>query len=363
MLPYFQVQFGNSGSIHDFGQSCREAIEHARRQVAEAIGASSAREIIFVASGTEANNLAIIGAARQRKNKGNHIITSSIEHPSVLEACCQLEREGFDVTYLPVDEFGRVRVEDVKQALTDRTILVTIMAANNEVGTLQPIAEIGQLLKNTPILFHADAVQYFGKIPCSVAELGVDLLSISSHKIYGPKGAGALYIRKSVRIEPLMYGGGQERGLRPSTLNTPAIVGFGVAAEWAAREAKSEQNRLTCLRDLCWRRIQKEIGDVELNGHPVLRLPNNLNLSFHRVEGQAILLELNRKRIYVSSGSACSAGKHAPSHVLMAMGKSEETAYQSLRITYGKETTEEDIEILIASLKEALHYLRSLLKN
>ncbi|SEM67466.1 cysteine desulfurase family protein [Lihuaxuella thermophila] len=362
MLPFFQKEFGNSGSIHDMGQHSHEAVLHARNQLAEALGASSPREIIFTGSGTESNNLAIIGAARKRKAFGNHIITSSVEHPSVLEACRALEREGFHVTYLPVDAYGRVSAEDVKQALTDKTILVTIMAANNEVGTLQPIKEIGQILKDTPALFHTDAVQLFGKIPFSVTELGVDLLSVGSHKIYGPKGAAALYIRKGVRIEPLMYGGGQERALRPGTLNTPAIAGFGVAAILAAREAEEENRRLTRLRDLCWKRIRTEIGDVELNGHPVDRLPGNLNLSFHRVEGQAILLELNRAQIYVSSGSACSAGKHSASHVLMAMGKSEETAYQSLRVTLGKDTTEEEIDLFIAKLKEVLGYLRSLLK-
>ncbi|MBA4544168.1 MULTISPECIES: cysteine desulfurase family protein [Thermoactinomyces] len=363
MLPYFREKYGNSGSIHDFGQVSREAIEHARRQVAEAIDADSPREIIFVGSGTEANNLALIGAARKHRNKGNHIITSSIEHPSVLEACRQLEREGFEVTYLPVDRFGLVRSEDVKKALTDKTILVSIMAANNEVGTIQPIAEISRLLKRSSILFHTDAVQYFGKVPMSVADLGVDLLSIGSHKIGGPKGIGALYIRKGVRIEPLFHGGGQERGLRPSTLNTPAIVGFGAAAYLAAQEAEAESARLTRLRDACWQRIRDEIGEVVLNGHPTRRLPNNLNLSFHRVEGQAVLLELSRNKIYVSSGSACSAGKHAASHVLMAMGTDEETAFQSLRITFGKETTEAELQRFITCLKKVMDELRSLLIN
>lgn len=363
MLPYFQQDFGNPGSIHDLGGRGFDAIQHARGQLAEALQASSPREIIFTSSGTEANNLAILGVARKWKNAGNHIITSTVEHPSVLEACRALEREGFHVTYLPVDQFGRVRVEDVQAALTEQTILVSIMAANNEVGTLQPISEIGQLLRDTPILFHSDAVQFFGKLPISVMESGVDLLSVGSHKICGPKGAGALYIRKGVRIEPLMYGGGQERSLRPSTLNTPAIVGFGVAALLASREVKEEKERLTQLRDLCWNRIKEEIGEVDLNGHPRERLPNNLNLSFHRVEGQAILLELNRSQIYVSSGSACSAGKHSASHVLMAMGKSEETAFQSVRISLGKYTTEAEIHQFVDQLKTALSYLRSLIKN
>jgi cysteine desulfurase len=360
MLPFFSQAYGNSGSIHDFGQQSREAIETARKQVALAIGASTAREIIFTSSGTESNNLALIGAARKRKAFGNHIVTSSVEHPSVLEACRFLEREGFEVTYVPVDSNGLVKLDQLKQALTDRTILVSVMAANNEVGTLQPIREIGQLLKDSPILFHTDAVQYFGKVPFSVIELGVDLLSLGSHKVYGPKGAGALYIKKGVRIEPLLHGGGQERGLRASTLNTPAIVGFGAACQLISQEVADEQARLTALRDHCWRRIQSEIGDVDLNGHPTDRLPNNLNLSFHGVEGQAILLELNRKQIYVSSGSACSAGKHAASHVLIAMGKSLDTAFQSLRITFGKDTTLEVIDRFVDELKEVMHYLRSL---
>ncbi|RAL25581.1 cysteine desulfurase family protein [Thermoflavimicrobium daqui] len=363
MLPYFQNEFGNPGSIHDMGQRAYDAITHARKQIARALGATSPREVIFTSSGTEANNLAIIGAARKSREShlGNHVITTKIEHPSVLEACRYLERDGFHVTYLPVDSFGQVRIEDVKQALREDTILVSIMAANNEVGTIQPIQKIGQLLKQTHALFHTDAVQYFGKVPFTVDELGVDLLSIGSHKIAGPKGIGALYIRKGVRIEPLLHGGGQERHLRPSTLNTPAIVGFGVAAVLSQHEVVEEQKRLIQLRNLCLSRIQNEIGQVTLNGHPTERLPNNLNLSFHQVEGQAILLELNREQIYVSSGSACSAGKHQASHVLLAMEKGEEIAYQSLRITFGKETSEEEIHLFIQKLKNVMQYLRSLI--
>jgi cysteine desulfurase len=363
LLPFFQKEYANAGSIHDFGQRSRDVIELARKQVADSLGASSPREILFTGSGTEANNLAILGAARKHRNRGNHVITTSIEHPSVLEACKQLEKEGFEVTYLPVDPYGRISVEQVKDALTEQTILVSVMAANNEVGTLQPIKEIGRLLRDTPVLFHTDAVQFYGKIPFSVQELGVDLLSVSGHKIYGPKGIGALYIKKGIRIEPVLFGGGQERGLRPATQNTPGIIGLGAAAYLMSQELEQERQRLTRLRDLCLKRIQKEIGQVDLNGHPSNRLPNNLNLSFHGVEGQAVLLELNRKQIFVSSGSACSAGKHAPSHVLMAMGKSEEQAYQSLRITFGRETTESDIHQLVDHLKEILEDLRSFLRN
>lgn len=360
MIPFFTIEYANPGSIHDFGINSMDAIQKARQQVADALGASTSREIIFTSSGTEANNLAILGTAKKRKNEGRHIITSTIEHPSVLEVCRHLEKEGFQITYLPVDSYGRINPEDVKKALNDDTILVSIMAANNEVGTIQPIQEISQIVKSSSkALIHTDAVQYFGKVPFSVEKLGVDLLSIGSHKIYGPKGAGALYIRKGVRIEPIMYGGGQERGLRPSTLNTPAIVGFGLAAQLAKQEVEEEYNRLSQLRNYAIKRINDEIGDVDLNGHPTERLPGNINLSFHRVEGQAILLELNRQKIYISSGSACSAGKHAASHVLMAMGKSEEVAYQSLRITFGKDTTKQDVDHLITELKKILTYFRS----
>jgi len=359
MLPFFATEYANSGSIHDFGKKSMEAIQRSRSQIASVLGASSPREIVFTSSGTEANNLAIIGTAKKRKKDGKHIITSTIEHPSVLETCRALEKEGFSVTYLPVDSYGRVRPEDVRKALTEKTILVSIIAANNEVGTIQPIAEIAEIVKSSKALFHTDAVQYFGKVPFTVSDLGVDLLSIGSHKIYGPKGAGALYIKKGVRIEPLMYGGGQERGIRPSTLNTPAIIGFGAAAHLAGKEVEAESKRLAELRDYAFGRIQNEIGDVELNGHPTERLPGNLNLSFHGVEGQAILLELNRKQMYVSSGSACSAGKHAASHVLMALGKSPEVAYQSLRITFGRETSQVEVDQLIEELKKILAYFRS----
>lgn len=361
MIPFLKSEFGNSGSIHDLGQRANDAIQMARSQIMRALGAETPREIVFTSSGTEANNLAIIGFARKHRQKGTHIITTQIEHPSVLEACRFLEKEGFTVTYLPVDSTGVVSVQEVQNALTDQTILVSIMAANNEVGTIQPVSEIGKVLKNHQACFHTDAIQFFGKIPVCVKELGVDLLSIGSHKIYGPKGIGALYIRKGVRIDPLFHGGGQERSLRPSTLNTPAIVSFGIAAQLATEEVKEEAKRLTKLRDDIWYRIQQEIGNVELNGHPTNRLPNNLNLSFQRVEGQAILLELNREQIYISSGSACSAGKHRASHVLQAMGKREEIAYQSVRITLGKETDQTQIDRFIEVLKQVLYYLRSLI--
>jgi cysteine desulfurase len=360
MLPFFSEVFGNPGSIHDLGRQAHNYIQIAREQIAHALGASSPREILFTSSGTEANNLAILGTALYHQNRGNHIITSAIEHPSVLETCRYLEQIGFEVTYLPVDRFGQIRVLDVKQAITDKTILISVMAANNEVGTIQPIKQIAQLKKDKNILFHTDAVQFFGKLPCDVKELGVDLLSTGSHKIYGPKGVGALYIRKGVRLQPLLHGGGQERNWRPSTLNTPAIVGFGKAASLIVEELASEKARQEKLRDYFWNGLQ-QFGEVVLNGHPTNRLPHNVNVSFERLEGQAILLELNRKQIYVSSGSACSAGKHLPSHVLMAMGNDLDNAYQSLRFTFGRETTFADIDLVLTELKKIMHYLKSII--
>jgi cysteine desulfurase len=361
MLPFFSERYGNPGSIHDMGSQAYTHIQLAREQLAYALGASSSREILFTSSGTEANNLAIIGSALHNKKRGNHIITTAIEHPSVLEACRFLEQSGFLITYLPVDSYGQISISDMKKAITADTILVSVMAANNEVGTIQPIKEISYLLKGKDILFHTDAVQFFGKLPCKVTDLGVDLLSTGSHKIYGPKGIGALFVRKGVRLQPLLYGGGQERNWRPSTLNTPAIVGFGKAASLLTEELEEESIRQCQLRDYCWQQLQQLGDNVVLNGHPTNRLPNNLNVSFQRLEGQAILLELNRKQIYVSSGSACSAGKHAPSHVLMAMGNDLDNAYQSLRFTLGRETTKADIDYLLTELKKITHYLKSII--
>ncbi|MBD1373159.1 cysteine desulfurase [Hazenella sp. IB182357] len=358
MLPFFRTEYGNPGSIHDHGQSSTEAIAHARAQIAQSLEATSAREIIFTSSGTESNNLALFGIARKFRHRGNHIITSAIEHPSILETCEALAQEGFEITYLPVNDVGEIDLSQLKEAVTNQTILVSIMAANNEVGTLQPIAEIGAWLRDQPIFFHTDAIQMFGKLPFSVQKLGVDLASIAAHKIGGPKGIGALYLRKGVRITPILYGGGQERDIRPSTQNTPSIAGFGLAASLATSRMETEQTRIASLRDLCWHLIQTRIPDVHLNGHPRNRLPNNLNLSFDRVEGQAILIELNREKIYVSSGSACSAGKHRASHVLRAMGRSEEIAHQSLRVTLGMDTKESDIYFFVDQLSDILQYLR-----
>lgn len=353
MVRAMMETFANPGSLHDPGQQAFELTEEARLQVAQSIG-SSPREILFTGGGSEANNMAILGAARKHRQRGNHIITTQVEHPSVLETCRQLEREGFSVTFLPVDEWGGIRIRDLERAITPTTILISVMAANNEVGTLQPIREAASLSKERGILFHTDAIQFFGKIPVNVREWGVDLFSLSGHKVGGPKGTGVLFLRKGVRVDPILFGGGQERGLRPGTLNVPGIVGLGSAFRLAASEVNQTRETMARLRDLLWKRICNEIGDTRLNGHPLHRLPNNLNISFDRLEGQAVLLELNRWNVAVSSGSACSSGKQAPSHVLKAMGQSDEAAYQSLRITWGPQTTEEEIHLLTERLKKAV---------
>ncbi|PTX53688.1 cysteine desulfurase [Melghirimyces profundicolus] len=358
MLRAMEEDPANPGSLHDPGQRARDWTERARREVAKALSASP-REILFTGSGTESNNLALLGAARRQREKGRHVITSRVEHPSVLDTCRQLEREGFRITCLPVDEFGRVRTGDLKEALTEETVLVSIMAANNEVGTLMPIREMAALTRKKGALFHTDAVQLFGKAPLNVRDLGIDLLSVGGHKVGGPKGVGVLYLRKGVRIQPVFFGGGQERGLRPGTLNVPGIAGMGMAARLASAEASHFRKHISRLRDLLWQRIAEEIGNVRLNGHPTDRLPNNLNIGFDRLEGQAVLLELNRRNVAVSSGSACSAGKQKASHVLTSMGQSAEEAFQSLRITLGRETTEAEIHDLVERMKESVSELRA----
>lgn len=359
MEHVWEESFANPGSLHDDGHRAASRVEVARRQAAEGLDASP-REILFTSGGTESNNLAILGAVRHRRDRGRHLITSAVEHPSVLQTCLALEKEGFRVTVLPVDRDGLITPEQVMDALTPDTVFVSIMVANNEVGTIQPVASIGPLLRERNILFHTDAVQAVGKIPVSVKEWGVDLLSVGGHKLNGPKGTGLLYIRKGVRLAPLQHGGGQERGLRPGTLNTAGIAGLGMAIALATAEVETANRRWTELRNHLWKRIQTEIGGVTLNGHPDRRLPHNLNISFDRVEGQAVMLELNRYGIAVSSGSACSAGKHAPSHVLTAMGRSPEEAYQSLRITLGRETRLQDVDHLADRLQSVITYLRSL---
>jgi cysteine desulfurase len=359
MLPYFDESFGNPSSIHSYGQEARDAVERARSKVSALIGAKN-EEIVFTGSGTEADNFALKGIALSRQGKGNHIITSSIEHHAVLETCKFLEGQGFSITYLPVDGFGTVNPADVKKALTHKTILVSIMTANNECGTIEPIAEIGAITGEAEIYFHSDAVQAVGHIPINVHEFKVDLLSMSAHKLYGPKGMGALYIRKGTRISQFMHGGSQERGRRASTENVPGIVGLGKAAEIAKQEMSEESGKLTALRDRLIEGILTGIEYTQLNGHPVKRLPNNVNVSINYVEGESVLLNLDLEGICASTGSACTSEDLEPSHVLVAMGLPHLQAHSSLRFSLGKWTTEDDINKVLDVLPGIVSKLRAM---
>ena len=359
MLPYFTQCFGNPSSIHSTGRDARRVVDAARRQVAAAIGAQP-QEIYFTAGGSESDNWAIKGTAFAKKSRGNHIITSAIEHHAVLHTCAWLEKQGFEVTYLPVDEFGRVRVEDVEKAITDKTILITIMAANNEIGTIQPIAEIGKLAHDKGILFHTDAVQAIGAMPIDVNAMNIDLLSMSGHKFHGPKGIGALYIRKGVKIDQYLHGGAQERGQRAGTENLAGIVGMGKAIEIATQHLEENAARLTVLRDKLIDGILAEIPDVRLNGHRTQRLPNNVNVSVRYVEGEALLLRLDLAGIAGSSGSACTSGSLDPSHVLLAIGLPHEIAHGSLRLSLGTDTTEAEIDEVLDKLPGIVKNLRDM---
>lgn len=358
MSPYFTKAFGNPSSLHYFGQEAKSAIEEARLKIARLIG-SREEEIVFTGGGTEADNFAIKGIAYANKGKGNHIITTTIEHHAVIETCKYLEGQDFKVTYLPVDKYGRVNPEEVRKAVTDKTILISVMHANNEVGTIEPIAEIGRIAKEREVYFHTDAVQTAGHIPVNVDELGVDLLAMSSHKLHGPKGVGALYIRKGTRITPLLHGGEQERRRRASTENVPGIVGFGKAAEMAKAEMSGEEKRLTLLRDRLISGLFKRIDDIHLNGHPSQRLPNNVNICVGFIEGESMLLHLDMEGIAVSTGSACSSTSLEPSHVLLMLGLPPEQAHGSLRFSLGLENTEGDIERVLEVLPNIISKLRS----
>ena len=359
MLPYFTDAFGNPSSIYSYGQEAKGAIEEARVKVADLIGARD-EEIIFTSGGTEADNFALKGVAYANEPKGNHVITSSIEHHAVIETCKFLERRGFRITYLPVDEYGLVDPSDVKKAITNKTILISVMQANNEMGTVEPIAEIGRIAQEAGIYFHTDAVQTAGHIPVDVNELGVDLLSMSAHKLYGPRGVGALYIRKGTKLLPFMHGGEQERRRRASTENVPGIVGFGKAVELAQQEMSQEAKRLAYLRDQLIKGLLERIDHARLNGHPIMRLPNNVNISVDYVEGESMLLNLDLEGICASTGSACSSSSLEPSHVLLAMGLSHEQAHGSLRFTLGKWTTEEEIEQVLDTLPRIVAKLRAM---
>ncbi|WP_048188292.1 cysteine desulfurase NifS [Methanobacterium paludis] len=359
MKPYFIDSFGNASTLYSLGREGRRAMESARKQVASIINADP-KEIIFTSGGTESDNIAIKGTAYRLKNKGNHIITSNIEHPAVTETCKYLAKHGFDVTYVPVDNDGIIKASDVEDAITDKTILITIMHANNEIGTIQPIAEIGQIAHEKGIYFHTDAVQSVGKIPVDVNELNVDMLSLSSHKLYGPKGIGALYIKKGVRLEPILHGGGHERGLRPGTENVPGIVGLGKACEISQENLEKEMQELTRLRDKLIKAVLEENEEAYLNGHPTQRLPGNVNFRFTGIEGESLILHLDSKGIAASTGSACSSTKLEPSQVLMAIGLKEVEAHGSLRISLGRDNTEEQIDYVIKSIKEVVDILRKM---
>ncbi len=359
MLPYFDESFGNPSSIHSYGQEAKDAVERARSKVASLVGARS-EEIVFTGSGTEADNFAIKGIALALKSKGNHIITSSIEHHAVLETCKFLQKEGFSVTYLPVDSYGMVDPADVKKAFTRKTILISVMHANNECGTIEPLAEIGTIAGEAEVYFHSDSVQTVGHLPVNLNKSQVDLLSMSAHKLYGPKGVGALYIRKGTRISSFIHGGGQERGRRASTENVPGIVGFGKAAEIAQQEMREETNNLTSLRDQLIKGILTGIEYTQLNGHPTMRLPNNVNISINYVEGESVLLNLDLEGICASTGSACTSEELEPSHVLVAMGLPYLQAHSSLRFSLGKWTTGDDINKVLDVLPGIVAKLRAM---
>ncbi len=352
--------FGNPSSVHYFGLQARKAVTGVREKVAMALGADP-REIVFTSGGTESDNMAIHGVAYTNRKRGNHIITSAVEHHAVLNSVKALGKQGFDITILPVDQYGMVSVDDVEKAITDKTILITIMHANNEVGTIMPVAEIGKLAKERGIIFHVDAVQSFGKIPVNVDELGVDLLSVSGHKIYGPKGSGALYIRTGTRWrQTLFHGGAQERLRRAGTENIPGIVGLGKAVEIAINNMEEEAKRLGSLRDKLIEGVTGKFKNARLTGHPTMRLPNHASFLFKFIEGESIILSLDMKGIAASTGSACSSSSLEPSHVLLAMGIPPEEAHGSLRLTLGKDNTSEDVDYFLDVMKPIEEKLRNL---
>ena len=359
VLPAMTETYGNASSVHSFGREAKKAMEKARAQVAAAIGAKK-EEIYFTAGGSEADNWALKGAAHALRRKGLHIITTSIEHHAVLHTCQALEKEGFAVTYLPVDEYGLVTPEQVEAAIRPDTILVSVMAANNEIGTIEPIAEIGAVCRAHKVLFHTDAVQAVGHMPLDVAAMQIDMLSLSGHKFYAPKGVGALYIRTGVRIENLIEGGAQERNRRAGTENVPAIVGMGKAIELITAEMAEENARISGLRDRLIAGILDAIPESRLNGHPTKRLPGNVNVSIRYIEGEALLLSLDMAGIAASSGSACTSGSLDPSHVLLAIGLPHEIAHGSLRLTIGRDNTQDEIDRVLEELPKIVSRLRAM---
>lgn len=360
MLPYFTDHTGNASSLHQAGQRAKRALEESRDSVARALGADP-KEIYFTSGGTESDNQAIVGVTRARSQRGRHLVTSTIEHHAVLNVCHWLESQGYAVSYVPVDQHGLIDLQALQESLRPDTVLISIMLANNEIGTIEPLAEVVRLAHARGILVHTDAVQAVGKIPVRVDQLGVDLLSLAAHKFYGPKGVGALYVRQGTPIEPLFYGGHQERALRPGTQNIPGIVGLATALRLAVEELPAESPRLAALRDRLQQGILARIPDVRVNGHPTLRLPNILNVSFADVEGESLLLALDLKGIAASTGSACAAGSTNPSHVLQAIGLERAWADGSLRLSLGWTTTEDDIAYTVQTLAEVVGRLRELL--
>lgn len=360
MLPYFTKIYGNASSIHSFGRDAKKALEASRKNVADLLRADDPKEIIFTSGGTESDNLAIKGMAYKNQKNGNHIITSKIEHHAVLNCCKVLEKDGFEITYLPVNEFGEVDPDELKKSIRKNTILISIMHANNEIGIIEPISELAKIAKGNGIPFHTDAVQSVGKIPTNVHEMGIDLLSLSGHKFYGPKGVGALYVRKGTNIGALQHGGHHEKNRRAGTENIPGIVGLAKALELSVNEMKTETQRLVSLREKLWKGLSERIPEIVRNGHTKNCLPNTLNICIKYIEGESMLLSLDNEGIAVSSGSACTSATLEPSHVLLAIGRPAEMAHGSIRFSSGRDTTEEDINYVIEKLPIVVERLRKM---
>ena len=358
MLQYFNTEYGNPSSLYSIGRNAKRAVENARSRVANVIN-SDPKEIYFTSCGSESDNIALKGVAYANKEKGNHIITSKIEHPAVLNSCKTLEKEGFDVTYLEVDENGLINLENLKNKITSKTILISIMFANNEIGTIQPITEIGKIARERNIIFHTDSVQAIGNIQIDVQKMNIDLLSMSAHKFYGPKGVGAIYIRDGIKCNKLQDGGHQEKNRRAGTENVAGIVGLGKAIEKSNNRLEEYNYHLRILRDYYEIQVKKHIPYIKFNGHRTKRLPGNSNITFEFIDGEALLLKLDEKGIGASTGSACSSGDDSPSHVLLAIGLSSNKAKSSLRVTFGKENTKEDVDFLVGALIEIVNDLRS----
>jgi len=360
MLPYFIEKYGNPSSPHSWGNEARKAMEDARAKLLNLIEAKKPEEIFFTSGGTESNNIAIKGVANRNKDKGNHIVTTSIEHMSVINPCKALIKQGFNVTFMPVDKYGVVDLPALEKAITDKTTLVSVMYANGEIGTIQPVKEIGEIVHRKGAFFHVDAVAACGQVPINVQTENIDLMSISSNDMYGPRGVGALYVRMGTRIEPIIQGGGQERGLRSGTENIPGIVGMGKAAEIAKEEMKAEGERLTKLRDRLIKSVLESVPHSFLNGHPTQRLPNNANLRFSFIEGESLILSLDMLGVACSSGSACTSKTLEPSHVLLGIGLKHEEAHGSLLFTLGKQNNEEDVDYAVSALPDIVKRLRAI---